>query len=109
VVKWLLLLLLAACRGDFDARNDAPRAPDAAPDVIDAAPFTATWTEQPTGTTQTLYDVWGSSATDIYVIGDGTILHSAGDGTWTMQAAPQIGIYAVWGTSASDVYIGGNI
>lgn len=95
-----MFLLLAACRINFDAPADA---------VPDAAPYTATWTAQTSDSTNTLFDVWGSSASDVYVAGNFSILHSAGDGTWTAQAGPNIGLYGVWGTSATDVYACGNL
>ncbi len=56
------------------------------------------------------YAVWGSSASDVYVVGDqGTIAHSTGDPTnWTTQQTGSGGIYyGVWGSSATDVYVVG--
>ena len=57
-----------------------------------------------------LTGVWGSSASDVFVVGEsGTILHYDGD-TWTPMDGG-IGntyLWAVWGTSATDVFVGGS-
>ena len=61
---------------------------------------------QPTGATQAFYAVWGSGPNNIYVGSFGnTLLHSTGDGTWTPQTIPNLGIRHIWGSSASDVYL----
>src|SRR5258706_11065755 len=63
-------------------------------------------------TPDTLKDVWGSSGSDVYVVSqNGTILHSTGDGTWTLQRMPAANEnYAVIGGSgANDVYVGGGV
>ncbi len=67
-------------------------------------------TPQTSGTTQLLYAVWGSAANDIYVVGTGgTILHSAGDGTWTPQASgTSDDLRSVWGSASNDLYAVGN-
>jgi hypothetical protein len=52
-----------------------------------------------------LADIWGSSGSDVYAVGDGTILHY--DGTrWTQVS--QEGGQDVFGFSATDVYVAGN-
>jgi photosystem II stability/assembly factor-like uncharacterized protein len=59
------------------------------------------------GTTQPLLDIWGSDASNIFVVGDqGTILHSADHGvTWTaMPTGTTDTIFGVWGSSPTDVY-----
>jgi hypothetical protein len=57
-----------------------------------------------------LHAVWGSSATDVYVVGDsGVILHSHGDGSWTAQASGTTYLlFDIWGSSASDIYAVGH-
>ena len=52
-----------------------------------------------------LESVWGSSATDVFAVGDiGTILHYDGD-TWSGQASGSTNwLYGVWGSSATDVF-----
>ena len=51
-----------------------------------------------------LESVWGSSATDVFAVGDiGTILHYDGN-TWSGQASGSTNwLYGVWGSSATDV------
>jgi hypothetical protein len=61
------------------------------------------------GTTQNLHDVWGTSQTNVYVVGaGGTLLHfdgakftaqSAGAGSATLRG--------IWGTGASNIYVVG--
>jgi uncharacterized repeat protein (TIGR02543 family) len=57
-----------------------------------------------------LYKIWGSSASDIYVVGfsNGPLAyHNDGNG-WTAISPTSSGwLYDVWGSSASDVYIVG--
>ena len=53
-------------------------------------------------------DIWGSSPSDVFVVGClGTILHYDGD-TWSpMSSAATLGscdFYGVWGSSSSDVF-----
>jgi hypothetical protein len=75
----------------------------------------AGWMAQSSGTTNNLDAVWGSGPGDVYVVGDSTVLHSTGAGTWTAQALPgpvvsagNIGLRSVWGSSMSDVYAVGD-
>jgi hypothetical protein len=53
--------------------------------------------------------VWGSSAMDVYAVGDGgTILHYDGS-TWsTLSSGTTQGLTGVWGSSASDIYAVGS-
>jgi hypothetical protein len=64
----------------------------------------------PVPTTQTLWGIWGSSASDVWVAGvGGVILHY--DGTkWTTPTAlaGSTNVNAVWGSGANDVWFGGN-
>jgi hypothetical protein len=61
--------------------------------------------------------IWGSSASDVYLVGDeGAIYHSTGDGTWVQELSPlpiaSSYLTAIWGSSSSDIYavgIGGTI
>src|SRR4029079_11637283 len=58
-----------------------------------------------------LQGVWGSSATDVYAVGQhGTILHSSDHGaSWQPQVSGTLEtLNAVWGTGASDVYAVGS-
>jgi len=82
---------------------------------FDGASFTA----QPTPTTQNLWGVWGASPDDLWSVGgDGlaagqaTLLHWDG-ATWSSVALPAMQkpnvnqLLKVWGTSASNVYVVG--
>jgi hypothetical protein len=55
-----------------------------------------------------LISVWGSGATDVYVTTTsavGTVLHSAGDGTWNeAYSEPGFEPWALWGSGPGDVY-----
>jgi hypothetical protein len=68
-----------------------------------------TWSGVATGATTTLFSVWGSSASDVYVGGDaGTLVHSTG-GAFSAVAGTGIGVEqvaAIWGSSSSDVWVG---
>jgi PKD repeat protein len=62
-----------------------------------------------TGTSADFTGVWGTSATDIYVVGQwpDRILHSEG-ATWS--TVPGVTIHrpaAIWGSSATDIYVMG--
>jgi len=77
--------------------------------TFDIITVSANWAAQSSGTSTTLFGVWGASGTDVFAVGDtGTILHY--DGTrWTAQISGTAGaLYAVWGTSGNDVFaVGG--
>jgi hypothetical protein len=63
------------------------------------------WIKEPTGVKQSLFGVWGSSATDVFAVGDGgVILHRSTSG-WATESAPSVGrLDAVWGSGAGDVW-----
>ncbi|MSP63879.1 MAG: hypothetical protein EXR72_26740 [Myxococcales bacterium] len=77
------------------------------------------WMAEPSGTTTGLNGVWGSSASDVYAVGnrffpqgEPYIFHSTGDGTWTPQLSAPLAnqmtqLLAISGTSAKDIYIVG--
>ena len=53
--------------------------------------------------------IWGSSATDIFAVGDkGTIIHGNGTSWTLMNSGTQVKLLGVWGTSGTDVYAVGN-
>jgi len=64
-------------------------------------------------TTTQLNDVWGSSSSDIFAVGDySTILHYDGSAWSAMNygATNSISLFGVWGSSGSDVFaVGGDI
>lgn len=71
----------------------------------------ADWYPMQTGTEEDLLCVWGSSATDVYAVGENnTIVHFDGI-KWSLienELSSSIDdLKAVWGFSANDVYVGG--
>ncbi|MBI5480726.1 MAG: hypothetical protein HY906_17845, partial [Deltaproteobacteria bacterium] len=61
------------------------------------------------GTTQWLSGVWGSSATDVFAVGEwGTILHYNGSAWSPMASGTTRWLYGVWGSSATDVFAVGS-
>jgi hypothetical protein len=65
------------------------------------------WQQLSTGITEDLTAVWGSSATDVYAVGDnGTIIHSADGSTWSIPLASDTteNLTGIWGSSSGDVY-----
>lgn len=67
------------------------------------------WTKLESGISANLVSVWGSSAKDIYAVGDGgVILHSSDGKTWQKQNSGTTSpLNSVFGTGASDVYVVG--
>ena len=68
------------------------------------------WSIVPSGTTNFLLSVWGTSASDVWAVGAaGTILHYDGT-TWSsVSSGTTQNLGSVWGTSASDVWaVGGS-
>jgi len=61
------------------------------------------------GTTNTLYGVWGSSGTDVFAVGaSGVILHYNGV-TWSpMTSGATQWLHGVWGSSGTDVFAVGS-
>jgi hypothetical protein len=60
---------------------------------------------QESGTENWLKGVWGSSATDVYAVGEnGTILHYGGSEWSKMNSMTIEHLYAVWGTSGANIY-----
>src|SRR5262249_8551645 len=53
--------------------------------------------------------IWGSSATDIWAVGDyGVAMHSTG-GAWSSVSGLSSDLYRVSGTSSSDVWVAGDM
>ena len=88
-------LILAACHGD-----------SIGPDPV------LVWTSVPSGATQRLTSVWGSSASDVWAVGYETILHYDGK-SWSNVSSSLIGtgayLWGVWGTSPSNVWAVGYV
>ena len=70
------------------------------------------WSPMTSNTENPLYGVWGSSATDVFAVGqgngNGTILHYNGS-TWSAMTIGTTNVLlGVWGSSSSDVFaVGG--
>jgi hypothetical protein len=81
-----------------------------APDFVkDGAVCSPVWVLQDGNTAASLRAVWGTGAKNVFAVGTGgVIVHSLGDGTWSL---PQAGPNPLWtitgiaGTSATDIYI----
>jgi hypothetical protein len=74
---------------------------------LEVLPAGLTWTAS-NPTSMQLLDVWGSSESDVFAVGDqGTILHYDGS-SWTSMTSPAAvgtcGISGVWGTSPTNVF-----
>jgi hypothetical protein len=55
-----------------------------------------------------LYGIWGSSESDVFVVGEGgTILHYNGSDWSHMDSGVTETLYRVWGSSGTDVYVVG--
>jgi hypothetical protein len=71
-----------------------------------------TWSPMASGTTLPLQCVWGSSGSDVYAVGVGTIIYFDGSAWSNVPNVPEAGnvnFDGVWGTSPSDVLaVGGD-
>jgi hypothetical protein len=65
------------------------------------------WSEMPTPPVGPLLDIWGSSGSDVYAVGVGTILHYDGQ-NWTEILAPPQRLAGVWSSSPTDVFVAGS-
>jgi hypothetical protein len=61
------------------------------------------------GTTQSLYDAWGTGPTDVFVVGgSGKILRYNGSSWSAMTSGTTNWLYGVWGTNSTNVFaVGG--
>jgi hypothetical protein len=67
------------------------------------------WSTVSIGTVPILWSIWGSSASNVWAVGDnGAILHYNGT-SWSSASSPTLQLLnSVWGTSSSDVWaVGG--
>ena len=48
--------------------------------------------------------IWGSSGTDVYAIGYGSILHYDGTRWSSMKSGVNVALNAIWGSSGTDVF-----
>jgi hypothetical protein len=73
-----------------------------------AAATTAAWSAMTSGTTNELDAIWGSSASDVFAVGDaGTILHYNGSAWSAMSSGTNENLFRIWGSSTFDVFIVG--
>lgn len=66
------------------------------------------WTAMNSGTFLDLYDVWGTSGTDVYAVGDRRLLHFDGLAWSTVALPPSMAsttLYRVGGTGPSDLHV----
>ena len=62
------------------------------------------WTPLSSGTSNALYGVWGSTAGDVFIVGDrGSILQAARGGSFSAVMAPRYQMLGVWGSDATHV------
>jgi hypothetical protein len=119
------VLLLGGIAPGCTVAGDNPRTIDVAAGTPLSVEFAVTcvvgmlrWTEMTSGTRADLPDVWGTAATDVFVVGEqeitggddiaSVILRFDGSG-WAQQfRQTDLQLRGVWGSSASDVYAVGS-
>jgi photosystem II stability/assembly factor-like uncharacterized protein len=71
----------------------------------------ASWRAEDVPELDRIAGMWGSDAKDVYAVGSrGVVLHSAGDGAWSIvRAASGASLEGIWGASATSIYaVGAN-
>lgn len=92
------VLALAACERSATPTEPSTRRPLGGQSL-------ASISEQHRVTNNDLDGVWGTSSSDVFVVGaNGTILHYDGRSWTAMESGTTQGLYAVWGSSSNDVY-----
>src|SRR6266550_4708302 len=73
--------------------------------VFTASPIPA-WSSVASGTSSSLHDAWGTSASDVWAVGDGTIAHYNGTSWSSTSTQPVFGAThnSVWGFSPNNVW-----
>lgn len=73
--------------------------------VIRSADYGRTWSTV-TGSLGTNSFIWGSDVTDLFMVGQGGLIHHSSNGTtFSAQTNADINdLYAVWGSSSTDIY-----
>ena len=65
------------------------------------------WTPMTLPSTAVLNEIWGTSPTDVFAVGeDGVVLHFDGN-AWTVTTPTKNALLGVWGTSPGDVFATG--
>ena len=63
------------------------------------------WTPMNSGTSQALWGIWGTSATDVFTVSwYGVILHYDGNEWSSMISGTTENLYYIWGSSGKDVF-----
>ena len=69
----------------------------------------SSWSLVASGTTSSLKAVWGSSANDVYAVGEnGTILHYDGESWSEMNYSTSESLSDLWGSSSTDIFVVGS-
>jgi len=64
-----------------------------------------TWTSMTNGETPYLINVWGSSETDVYAVGQyGTLLFYNGNKWSSIQSGTANDLFDIWGTSGREIF-----
>lgn len=67
------------------------------------------WADTVTGSLDELWAVWGSSATNVFAVGEVGSIYRYDGSTWTRQVSGTMAnLVAVWGSGPSDVYAVGD-
>src|SRR5258705_12876346 len=67
------------------------------------------WSSVPSGTTEILFGIWGTSTSDVWAVGNnGTILHYNGTSWSSVSSGTSEFLFGIWGTSTSDVWAVGD-
>jgi hypothetical protein len=73
--------------------------------LIPVSTFSGEWVPMNSGTTNTLYGIWGSSSMDVFAVGyGGTILHYDGVKWSVMNSGTTKYLLGVWGSAGTDVF-----
>jgi hypothetical protein len=72
------------------------------PTYADSGEFS--WHSMYTKYEQNLWDIWGTSSSDVFVVGEGVIIHYNGTNWTTMVNNSNYNFRAIWGLSTSNVF-----
>ena len=64
------------------------------------------WSRVTLPTSRILREIWGTSATDVFVVGDGVVLHYDG-AVWSETRPTSSLLLGVWGSAPTDVFVAG--
>jgi hypothetical protein len=93
----LSVLFLLSCGNDATGPGEKP------------PPVQSGWQPMTSGTIEQLHGIWGSSASDVFAVGDaGTILHYDGNRWTPMTSGTSVDLADVWGSAHDDVFVTGD-